>query len=128
MTYYPDLSKYAYSPQEADALNIGWLSAEHPHSKGDTPAGLVDALIHLAKRKVNIYRGSHFCELCPNFAEAQKNNYINGTFIGSGEIHVTGNKGVLYIAPAMVAHYVRDHSYLPPQDFCHSAISTHLAE
>ncbi|WP_445082026.1 DUF7919 family protein [Streptomyces chrestomyceticus] len=108
-------------------MNVGWLSDEHPHPRGKAPDGLVDALVRLAKDKGNMYRGSHFCELCPTSLETQKNNYIGGAFVGSGEIHVPGEGSVLHIAPAMISHYVRDHSYLPPYDFCHSALSTHSA-
>ncbi|MEF3119115.1 hypothetical protein RB636_38820 [Streptomyces chrestomyceticus] len=126
-TYFSDLTPYTYSEHESGGLNVSWLSDEHPYPRGKAPDGLVDALVRLAKDKVNVYRGSHFCELCPTFLEAQKNNYIGGTFVGSGEIHVPGEGSVLYIAPAMIAHYVRDHSYLPPYDFCHSALSTHSA-
>ncbi|MEJ7786715.1 MAG: hypothetical protein WKF96_18085 [Solirubrobacteraceae bacterium] len=35
----------------------------------------------------------------------------------NGEIRVTGEDGTVYAAPTMIAHYVAEHDYLPPQEF-----------
>jgi hypothetical protein len=39
-----------------------------------------------------------------------------GTF-GNGEIYVPGRSNIVYVAPALVAHYVEKHDYLPPAEF-----------
>ncbi|WP_414506492.1 hypothetical protein [Streptomyces sp. NEAU-L66] len=122
MTHYSDLTEYSYSDFGRPALNVGWLSPVHEFPVGDASEELVDALVRLAAEKVNVYRGIHFCELCPTFTEAQSHTYVNGVFVGSGEIRVKGEGQMLYASPAMIAHYVKHHHYAPPAEFCKSAI------
>lgn len=118
MAYYPDLSPYAYDAADREMINIGWLSREHPYTTGVTPAGLLEALVQLAATKVTIKRGMHFCDLCPDFKTAREHTSRGNVFIGSGEIHATNDKGTVYASPAMIVHYIEDHSYLPPEDYC----------
>ncbi|MGW4196191.1 DUF7919 family protein [Streptomyces sp. NPDC005004] len=123
MTHYPDLSAYEYNATERKTLNVGWLSREHPYATGEAPAGLVDVLAELARNAVNADRGMHFCELCPDFPTAREHTSRGDVFIGGGEIRVTGEQGVEYTSPAMVVHYVEDHSYLPPDDYCTAVLA-----
>jgi hypothetical protein len=37
--------------------------------------------------------------------------------LGTGELWVTGDKGVIYAAPTLIVHYVEDHGYVPPAAF-----------
>lgn len=124
MAYYPDLSPYTYNTTDQEMLNVGWLSREHPYVTGVAPDGLIAALVQLAAMKVNVQRGMHFCDLCPDFRTAREHTSRGNLFIGSGEIHVTSTRGTVYASPAMIVHYVEDHSYLPPEDFCTTVLNT----
>ncbi|MER5304788.1 hypothetical protein ABT039_35695 [Streptomyces lasiicapitis] len=124
MTYFPDLSPYRYSDSTQSMLNVGWLAREHPFPTGTAPEGLVETLAELAKHSVNVQRGMHFCELCPDFQTARQNTSRCDTFIGSGEIRVPGSKRVTYASPAMIVHYVEEHSYLPPAEYCEAVMRT----
>ncbi|MBW1599621.1 hypothetical protein [Streptomyces sp. JJ38] len=124
MTYYPDLSEYRYSESSTPALNIGWLDGHHPFTTGDTPPALLGVLISLARNPTNVYRGIHFCELCPTFSEAQKSLRHDGAFLGTGEIRVVGRQGIEYAAPCMIIHYISDHNYLPPEEFIEATLSS----
>ena len=42
---------------------------------------------------------------------------LRPVWLGNGEIRVTGEDGTVYAAPTMIAHYVAEHHYLPPQEF-----------
>jgi hypothetical protein len=121
MTYFRDLTPYQYCGNLKDVLNIGWLSAEHPFPKGDTPSGLADALAICAQRPENLCRGCHRCDLCsaPNQRDEWTTYELSGRILelGNGEIRVTDSKGITYSAPTMVAHYVEAHQYLPPASF-----------
>ncbi|MDN3262947.1 hypothetical protein QWJ26_24690 [Streptomyces sp. CSDS2] len=117
MAYYPDLSPYSYESGERDMLNVGWLSREHAYTTGVTPEGLVEALAGLARHAVNVQRGMHFRDLCPDFHTARERTSREDLFLGSGEIHVPNGRGLTYASPAMIVHYVEDHSYLPPEDY-----------
>lgn len=37
--------------------------------------------------------------------------------LGSAEIRVPSRLGVVYAAPDMIYHYIKDHDYVPPQEF-----------
>jgi hypothetical protein len=118
MAHYPDLSPYTYDSVDQKMLNVGWLSREHPYTTGTAPEGLTDALAKMASEKVKVQRGMHFCELCPDFRTAREHTSRGDVFIGSGEIHVADGKEVVYASPAMIVHYVEDHGYLPPAEYC----------
>ncbi|WP_416520588.1 hypothetical protein [Streptomyces achromogenes] len=117
MAYYPDLSPYSYDAGGREMLDVGWLSRDHECTTGIASAGLVEALAGLARHAVNVQRGTHFCELCPDFRTARQHTSRGDVFLGSGEIHVPNGRGVTYASPAMIVHYVEDHSYLPPEDY-----------
>ncbi len=67
--YFPDLSTYSYemSNEIPKALNIGWLSEEHPFLTGDVPSGIKAKIRHLCLRYRSPlqHRGYHWCEFCP---------------------------------------------------------------
>ena len=82
MTYYADLTPYAYGDADTDTLhydwgyvryhpeyerrNVGWLSAEHPFERGPVPDWFAGALLDvIGNPSVNRYRGLHTCEFCP---------------------------------------------------------------
>lgn len=102
--------------------NVGWLSREHAYPTGSAPEGLVDALAMLARDAVNVHRGMHFCDLCPDFRTAREHTSRGDVFIGSGEIRVTDSGGTTYASPAMIVHYVEHHGYLPPEEYCKAVL------
>jgi hypothetical protein len=121
--YFPDLTPYAYGRAEpqTNVLNVGWLSADHAFPTGDADDRLVDALRQLTKSPLNLFRGVHLCEFCPD-QRTPGGRQLMGT-AGNGEIRVAGAGGVIYVAPVLVLHYVVAHGYRPPQAFVDAAIS-----
>jgi hypothetical protein len=115
MAYFADLSNYAYSGDRpkgpAVMLNVGWLAAEQPFPTGACPADFIARLRELAQKPVALMRGFHWCEFCPRPIDWER------TPRGSGEIRVSGVRGVTYAAPALVLHYVEAHGYRPPEEF-----------
>jgi hypothetical protein len=124
MTYYPDLSPYTYDSSDREMLNVGWLSRDYPFTIESTPPNLVSALVELAHEPVNVQRGMHFCELCRDFQTATGSTSRGDLFIGSGEIHITRRKGITYASPVMIVHYVAQHGYLPPADYCTAVLTS----
>jgi hypothetical protein len=119
MTYFAELSPYAYWPDADEAVNVGWLSAGHDHPVGAVPEGLVAAALRaVAQRPVNRTRGWHRCELCadPDYPIRMS---VDGRelALGDAEIRVTDRDGTVYAAPSLVAHYIAEHSYRPPDGF-----------
>lgn len=128
MTYYPDLSLYAYGelPEGCRrAVNVGWLTAGQPYARGAVPNGFVERLRRLAEGRVNLTRGYHFCELCVVEEKLRGNDayeFLQACGgLGNGEIVIRSD--VCYLAPAMVAHYVAWHDYAPPPEFIEAVLA-----
>jgi hypothetical protein len=43
--------------------------------------------------------------------------------LGSAEIRVFGRSGVIYAAPNLIFHYVKDHAYRPPREFIDAVVT-----
>lgn len=121
--YFEDLELCEYHPGTHDAeswdsllLAVGWL--EHPHSfpTGPTPDGLSARLLALAEQCDSVhpgatFRGLHACSICE--AESGTENYLDHSHMN---LFVPGDICV-FVAPAGIAHYIEQHSYLPPPEF-----------
>jgi hypothetical protein len=122
--YFPDFSHYVYGREfpESHILNVGWLSKEHAFKRGPSPEWLVIRLRDRIAAPVNLFRGSHACEFCP---EPPTKTLPGGIKIadhpkhtlGNGEIRVRALDGKIYVAPVLICHYVECHQYLPPSEF-----------
>ena len=103
-------------------MNVGWLSQEQPYDSGAVPPEFVKAVRKLVASPVNLYRGSHLCEFCPDPLSITTRSGLQmidpstGTD-GNGEIRVTGSDGLTYVAPVLVLHYIEVHQYRPPRSF-----------
>ncbi|HEX5044577.1 MAG TPA: hypothetical protein VFV75_16860 [Candidatus Polarisedimenticolaceae bacterium] len=120
MTYFPDLSPYAYDPlpgfEGRLILNVGWLSFQHPfYRRGWTSRAFRLELRRLCEDTTIRHRGYHHCslDLC----------VLLGFVSGDG-IVVTRSGSSWFAAPSLVYHYVRWHLYRPPDDFIESVLST----
>jgi hypothetical protein len=127
MAYFDDLTHYEYFPKcPENYLNVGWLSSEHPYSTGEVSDKFLRNLEQLCEEPAYPrVLGLHYCELCPTplqirqaglvYSEEQERK-LGGKY-GTGEIHVSGENGVIYVAPVMIYHYIKEHRYLPPEEF-----------
>lgn len=110
MTYFQDMTKYTYWEEFIDSdeliLNVGWLSKDHPFTKGKLPISFHQKLDKVIQHdRVMETRGSHPCEFCDSHVS------------GNGEIWVRGRNGTIFAAPVLILHYIKEHDYLPPQSF-----------
>ncbi|GEM_PF-3208049 len=129
--YFPDLSPYSYGKGivEVGVYNVGWLSSARDYPQGPCPEGFLARIDQRAQSPVNLFRGSHLCEFCP----PPETEIRNGMEIikpltermGDGEIRVVGRDGAVYAAPVMIAHYIREHGYLPPRQFIDAVLEDH---
>ncbi len=117
--YYPDLSPYCYSDCQPAGLNVGWLDDQHPFEKGEVDPVLIETLLRLSLLRTNAMRGFHVCELCESPVKYLLEMEIGDikAMLGSAEIEVRSPAGVVYRAPNLIVHYIRDHYYLPPAEF-----------
>lgn len=124
MTYFKDLSPYEYSKEKekSNEINIGWLSSEHEFTTGDIENHIIKKIDLLVKNPINLCRGYHYCEFCPPPIYKKVEGQFVGEVVtdsprGNGEIWIKSNEGKTYIAPTLISHYIKEHSYLPPQEF-----------
>lgn len=138
--FYEDLSPYAYWEEDVFSdsldsfrfvnfrpaygrLNVGWLESGHPWARGHVPEEFVARLLAIIKtQQVNEMMGHHECDLCSTPLPDRHPWYVprpgqRHPAAGTGEIRVPGIPGTTFAAPALIAHYVVDHGYLPPQPF-----------
>ncbi len=131
MTYYPDLSPYAYGHRaHPGVVHVGWLDNVHPFPHGTVEVRLIERMKLLAAKPVERYMGEHTWELCVEPPDLVQTNLPNRTVIdpncswaqwvgkrsSNGEIRVSRG-GVMFAAPVLVVHYIEEHGYLPPSDF-----------
>jgi hypothetical protein len=128
--FFADLTpyEYGYEVPRSNTLNVGWLSRGHVFPMGAVPETFVDALRRLVASPVNLYRGYHTCEFCPDppvvvSSTGRRMSSPPGETMGNGEISVAGPRGQIYVAPVLVAHYVQVHNYLPPEGFIRAVVS-----
>lgn len=118
---FDDLTPYKYGVSRAVdwVKNIGWLSVDHPFARGPVDSRVPDALEQYYEQlEANRTRGLHPCPFCPG-REDDPAIVVNGrlAWLGAGELWVPGPGGIVFAAPDLVIHYMRDHSYLPPSAF-----------
>lgn len=119
MSYYEDLTPYAYLPGQPPMRNVGWLAEGHPFTVGEVPVDHLANLITAAAYPHNILRGVHDCEFCDEespirLAAPVSRGYVS---LGMGELHVVGTDGITYSAPSLIIHYINRHGYRPPAKF-----------
>lgn len=116
MTYIPDLSAYNYStfPRDPKLLAIGWLDSSALFSRGPIDTDFINKLRRLARNRVNLCRGYHYCQFCER---DPKGRFLEHHPRGNGEIHVAGVNGITYACPVLISHYIEKHQYRPPDEF-----------
>src|SRR5215469_8005599 len=138
MSYFPDLSPYAYHGSHPGVVHVGWLDNIHPFATGDVGLRLIEKMKCLASKPVELYRGKHPCELCIEPPDLVKTFMPNGIVIDSkcswaqwrderssnGEIRVS-HGGTTFAAPVLIVHYIQAHNYLPPDQFLKAIEETH---
>jgi hypothetical protein len=120
MSWYQDLDKHTLVATGDHVRAVGWLSSDHPFTRGNVPAEFSARLrefVRLAGDSADalyfpVFAGFHTCELCDEFHD-------NRNFgVPAGE--------PLYVAPGMVAHYVERHGYCPPPEFITAVMASPL--
>jgi hypothetical protein len=121
MASFEDLSPYTYidSAIRPGTLNIGWLDFRKPFPKGAVTSAVLDRLWLHCKNRVVQTRGLQSCYFC-DFSQWRNYEFEycgEKLLLGSAEIRVFDNEGNIFASPDLVFHYIRDHSYLPPNSF-----------
>jgi hypothetical protein len=141
MTSYLDLEPCTYFDRHSDRTEhgrtwsnslraIGWLGSEADFPTGQLSPDVVDALRTLGTGAWQpvLYCGSHYCGLCIRAAGGSIRDIIaagldnDESRLGSKNLFIPGS-GFVYAAPELILHYIADHHYLPPSEFCGAVIA-----
>jgi hypothetical protein len=124
MTYFPDRAACTYFSREYNGqlVAIGWLDREQPYPKGTVDDRFVGKLVELlvkpwAPMYLLGYADCPFCEV-PSYSLTHKQTTIA---VGALNLFVPG-QDFLYVAPSLIAHYIVDHNYAPPAEFCEAVL------
>ncbi|TDC73499.1 hypothetical protein [Streptomyces hainanensis] len=136
MTYFADLTPYAYLPSSVPpgvrALNVGWLEAGRPFTFGRPPEHFTERLGLLCRDQPRARSmGLHACDqphpsggpLVPVYADIGGESVM----LGTAEVRVVSATGEWLVAPTLVHHYVTHHGYLPPPDFVEAVLAGRVA-
>jgi hypothetical protein len=121
--YHRRIMPYAADLAEAGAVKrVGYLWFGHPYTKGKVEEVVLERLVEMAAKPFFFAGGYHECNvgLCRVrlLSRGQLKFRYGGQelFLGSTEILVPGDD-VVYCAPNLILHYIRDHGYRPPECF-----------
>lgn len=145
MAWFADLTPCTYFNPDADTLlAVGWLEGDHQFTRGPIDQAVVDRFAEMiwnqGRHFPAAFLGGHGCTLC-DAASGQPQNSDGSRTIASYDCGLSGmryngvktdvgirnlfvpGKGVLYVAPSLMLHYMVDHGYAPPQEFCEALLS-----
>ena len=122
MSWYPDMGQESMVAEGDHVRAVGWLDSDRPHTQGPVPPEFLNRLrefVRLSNASAEAlyfgaFGGFHTCDIC-------------------GQAHDSRNFGVpagglLFVAPAMVAHYVEVHGYCPPAEFVAAVAASPLPD
>jgi hypothetical protein len=116
----------ALSTRRTDCIagrGVGWLSREHAFPTASAPSELVAILDDLlSSHRVRQARGFHVCEFCTTRQPHTRKSDRQQIMLGSAELWIPSpDRTIIYAAPDLVYHCIRNHGYVPPLNFMVSA-------
>lgn len=110
MTHYADLTPCDYfrSLPTGPLLAVGWLEPGFEYPQGDPGEETFSRLKELLETSWQpvLYAGGQECGFC------RYDRYFS-----TGNVFIPG-RGVTYVAPEGIVHYIAVHQYGPPAEFC----------
>jgi hypothetical protein len=110
-------------PAELQLFAVGWIE-EAGFTTGAVPDECIEALFAAFPAKIipDGTRGLHTCTLCQ--VELPKVEWKGKTVDLAGYGHyLVRNEKAVYMAPALLLHYILDHQYCPPKIFIDAVVN-----
>jgi len=120
-------------PQGLSLRPVGWLGNSLP-TTGPVPDEVVDRLLHAYQANALFIDGTHGwhdCELCPGPEAWYPGGQIGPIITWRGREyrlrgyghHLICSGTDVFMAPALILHYILDHGYGPPRDFVEAVLN-----
>jgi hypothetical protein len=113
VTEFTDLAPCTWLVQDPAIVAVGWLERGAMYTTGPTDKAVMEALRALISAPnvgAPACAGNHACTLC-QFEPPRFN----------GEFYVPRN-GRIYVSPKGIIHYIAQHWYQPPDEFCEAVL------
>ncbi len=123
---------FGYLDADETVYAVGWLG-DHVTSIGEVSASCIDKLF-LAYEQNLVFSdqtdGSHVCEICLGHEPFCLERHVEPIVAWKGrELALWGHghyliryEQAVYMAPALLLHYILDHQYKPPDQFVKAVI------
>jgi hypothetical protein len=128
MTWFRDLSTCDYfdwiglALSESDRLlAVGWLGEWHEYERGPIDPDVRARLVRMVECPWSPiqFMGYHDCELCVGPGGYVEDVLASGRELANGTANLFVPAGrVVYVVPELVLHYIDEHGYAPPAEFC----------
>ncbi|MEP6904075.1 MAG: hypothetical protein ABJA66_20315 [Actinomycetota bacterium] len=118
--WFEDLTIHSFGGRAIPRIASGWLENEIPFTRGETSQEVYEKLCKLNKNPWLDYLacGYHECEFC----DRVPSSYPLPETYGGHNLTVP-HEGKLYHYPEMITHYIKKHSYLPPEELCEAVLA-----
>ncbi|MBN8228925.1 hypothetical protein JYK02_15555 [Corallococcus macrosporus] len=121
MAHFQDLAPCSYMRLwEQSSLAVGWLEKGNAYPRGAVDEKFFRALLRLCAKPWQppvVSAGVHLCSLCQFAGRLAGSSYGGASgAIGTENVFIPGETKV-FVAPAMIVHYIDAHEYVPPREF-----------
>lgn len=105
---------------------VGYLTPDQDYPRGEVSELVFERLVRLVRHPFWFFCGHHDCNLDPcgspqPLPELRYKGLVIPTQC-STDIYVPAEE-VIYVAPALIMHYIRGHNYLPPAAFIEAVLA-----
>jgi len=115
LTWYADHAECDYFPSSHPSIlrAIGWLEGGKPYTRATVEPLMLNKLSEFLKEPWQplMVLGVHECNLCT----------VKGKY-GHRNLFIPAD-GILFVCPELILHYIEEHGYGPPADFCSAILA-----
>ena len=119
MVWYADFTDCnCFRPWHPSFLRaIGWLEHSKIFTLGSVDPQMLTKLteLHRDAWEPCHFLGYHQCDLCPR-------EQLSKDKMGVRNLFIPGD-GFLYVCPELILHYINEHQYSPPIEFCKAVLA-----
>jgi len=105
---------------------VGYLKASEDYPHGEVSELAFERLVGLVRHRLLFWAGYHYCDLHPcGSAQPPPEFRYKGLVIPTKCDHdiLVPARTFIYVAPALILHYIRVHKYLPSSSFLEAVLA-----